>query len=214
MNVDVVGVAPLSQRTWKLKGQIKGQIKGQPLRFIKGHWKRKGPNTVVHFADGVSVLALERKNGDVLPCFINTTRYDEVKSYRWTASPVRGKDFYAITTITIRSGRRTTLKMHQLLTGFIYDEVDHIKGNGLDNRDNNLRDAQGRNQQNCGLRSNNTSGVTGVSRTKTKSWYAYIRLNGKSRSLGKFKDKVKAISARRFAEQELFGAFAREAVAA
>lgn len=54
------------------------------------------------------------------------------------------------------------------------------------------------------LRSNNTSGHTGVGLDKkTGKWYAFINFQGKHYFLGSYKEKVKAIDARRRAEERL-----------
>jgi len=54
--------------------------------------------------------------------------------------------------------------------------VDHINRNGLDNRKVNLRLVDQRTQSiNQSIKSNNTSGVTGVSYKKSKGWVAHWR---------------------------------------
>jgi len=81
-------------------------------------------------------------------------------------------------------------------------DIDHINGNRLDNRINNLREvtSQG-NAQNRKLGSNNTSGVVGVRWSKFHSkWYAVINVNKKQKHLGYFENKEDAVSARKTAE--------------
>src|SRR4029077_6421615 len=99
--------------------------------------------------------------------FINTERYPLVKDCRWHVHGGNGRPFYAETGFRTAHGTKT-FEMQRLLTGFQFEEVDHIDGNGLDNLDNNLRDAQGRNQQNVGLFASNTTGVKGWSVTGTR----------------------------------------------
>ena len=82
--------------------------------------------------------------------------------------------------------------------------IDHINGDKLDNRRENLRRADRREQmanpQNR-LRRNNTSGRVGVSFIKkTGLWYASIMVDGKTKSLGYFASFEEACAARGAAE--------------
>jgi hypothetical protein len=80
--------------------------------------------------------------------------------------------------------------------------VDHIDGNTLNDRWNNLRLATvSQNGRNMRQASHNTSGVTGVCWYKpTSKWEAKIQHEGKSIYLGYFTHKEEAIEARRKAE--------------
>jgi hypothetical protein len=91
-------------------------------------------------------------------------------------------------------------------------QIDHINGNQLDNRIANLRLASNaENSRNCKLSKNNTSGVTGVSyHAKAKKWFAQIMLNRKNNNLGLFNTKEEAIAARKKAETQYFGQFAKQ----
>ena len=61
---------------------------------------------------------------------------------------------------------------------------------------------------NTRIRSNNTSGVTGVSKHKqTNKWRAYIEYNQKYIHLGLFNTKEEAIKARKEAELKYFGEY-------
>ena len=83
------------------------------------------------------------------------------------------------------------------------DSIDHINGNTLDNRIENLREANHIvNGKNKTRPSNNTSGFMGVSRTNNGKWYACVRLNGKTKSLGKFSNIEDAVAARAAANIE------------
>jgi hypothetical protein len=88
--------------------------------------------------------------------------------------------------------------------------VDHINRNTLDNRKENLRFASDtESSQNKGLRSDNTSGVTGVSWYKhMRKWYAEIKYYGKKIRLGSYDNKEDAIAARLKAEKQYYGEFA------
>jgi hypothetical protein len=61
---------------------------------------------------------------------------------------------------------------------------------------------------NSGLKSNNTSGVKGVSWSKSKSkWRAHIMVSGKQLHLGYYDNIEAATGARMRAEQEQWGEF-------
>jgi hypothetical protein len=81
---------------------------------------------------------------------------------------------------------------------------EKIKGYRAKNRAKKLEklDHIDRDKINRGLRTNNTSGYTGVSRMRTK-WCAYIRINGKRKGLGcSFATKEAAAAAYRKAAEE------------
>ena len=82
------------------------------------------------------------------------------------------------------------------------NQIDHINGNPLDNRIENLRDVCIQdNHRNKSRFCSNTSGVTGVSwNNKKKKWIASIRTGPKPTYLGSFINKEDAIAARKEAE--------------
>ena len=90
--------------------------------------------------------------------------------------------------------------------------VDHINGNRLDNRMENLRLVnRAQNNMNKGLGSNNTSGHTGVAWDKSKrKWGAKIQIGGKTKYLGRYTDIENAIKARTEAEEKYFGEYRRK----
>lgn len=81
--------------------------------------------------------------------------------------------------------------------------IDHINGNKIDNRPDNLRDvSQAVNGRNQRMKVNNTSGVTGVSwRKDMRKWAAHINVSGKRTHLGYFASLDKATVARKAAEK-------------
>ena len=98
---------------------------------------------------------------------------------------------------------RKSYKAHRIAWLLTYgswpeDQIDHINGNGLDNRLENLRDVSLiENLRNQKIPKNNTSGTIGVSFYKKDQYYqASIQINGKSKYLGYFKNKEEAIAAR------------------
>jgi hypothetical protein len=91
-------------------------------------------------------------------------------------------------------------------------QVDHINGDGLDNRRSNLRLATG--SQNQGNSRKRRDGVTsqyrGVSWNKRAGkWQALLRREGKLQYLGYFSDEEAAARAYDAAALEQWGSFAR-----
>lgn len=90
------------------------------------------------------------------------------------------------------------------------DEIDHINGIRSDNRIVNLRPAtRSQNQRNIGRRSDNSSGVKGVTWHKhARKWQAQIQTNGKNVYLGRFDNVSDAAEAYSRAAAERHGEFA------
>lgn len=91
------------------------------------------------------------------------------------------------------------------------DQIDHINGDKTDNRIANLREAtNSQNGKNLNLSSRNTSGVSGVHfDTWAGRWKAAIKVGGKNINLGRWRDKESAVAARKRAEEQYFGKWAR-----
>ncbi|MDE4303571.1 HNH endonuclease [Phaeobacter gallaeciensis] len=89
--------------------------------------------------------------------------------------------------------------------GYLPDCIDHINGNGLDNRWHNLRDAsQSENMMNANFSELNTSGRVGVLWIQERrKWRARITSGGKTHYLGEFVKFEDACRAREAAEQKL-----------
>jgi hypothetical protein len=101
-------------------------------------------------------------------------------------------------------------KAHRLAWLYVHgklpdDQIDHIDGDGLNNRIANLRDVTSReNCRNTRLRSTNKSGVVGVYFQKSSArWRAQIGTGSGNKHLGYFTDIKDAIAARKTAEIEL-----------
>lgn len=87
--------------------------------------------------------------------------------------------------------------------------VDHKNGDKLDNHQSNLRVCtENENQRNVPKRSHNTSGFKGV-RYSFGKWQAYILVNKRQISLGRFIDKIEAAKAYNEGAVKYHGEFAR-----
>ncbi len=82
------------------------------------------------------------------------------------------------------------------------DHIDHIDGDGLNNRIANLRSVTNTvNSRNQRMHSTNTSGFNGVYLTKNGDrWWASIKVDGKQIGLGTFENIADAAEARKAAD--------------
>lgn len=79
--------------------------------------------------------------------------------------------------------------------------IDHINGDGTDNRWENIRSVQvTENNRNMRLFATNTSGVFGVSKFCDR-WQSHIWIKNKQINLGTFDTKSEAVAARKAAEK-------------
>ena len=110
----------------------------------------------------------------------------------------------------LKDNRRRHMSMHRFVTGASGGRrvvVDHINGNGLDNRRENLRICTNQQNQGNAKARRGSSQFKGVSR-KGNRWIAYIQFNRKFRSLGSFESEHDAALAYDAAALECFGEFA------
>ena len=115
-----------------------------------------------------------------------------VDGSNWCAS-VQGRAVYAVTNIDLGNDKRTTVRMHRLIMQPSPNtEIDHVSGDGLDNRRVNLREVtSAENSQNQGVRVNNASGFKGVTwHNGTSKWRAQIITNGVYSHLGLFTNQL------------------------
>ena len=132
--------------------------------------------------------------------------FDELSKHKWYF------DKYAIRT-DYKNNR--IYMMHRVIINTPKGmDTDHVNGNKLDNRRNNLRVSnRSQNVANNGLRKNNTIGFKGVeflkNRNFNKPWHARLTLNYRCISLGCFSTAIEAAQAYNRAALKYFGEFAR-----
>jgi hypothetical protein len=133
-----------------------------------------------------------------------------VKEYKWYAHQDLCGKYYAVAWTKMVNGKRKLLLMHRLLLAATKgQQIDHINGNSLDNRRENLRFCNcSQNQQNRKVTSG-TSLFKGVSRCKTTNrWRADIKSNGKQVFIGRFDTELEAAKAYDTKAKDLFKEFA------
>jgi len=117
-----------------------------------------------------------------------------------------------------KNGKKYYFRVHRLVALMFIPNpqnkpyVDHIDNNIINNNVNNLRWANGQdNNRNRSLAKNNTSGVKGVHWDKrVKKWRAVIECNGKRQDLGYYDELEDAKKARQKRAKELYGEFLNE----
>ena len=132
--------------------------------------------------------------------------YETIAAFGWHVARRHSGIYYAIRNVCRRDGGRTTEQMHRvvlmrklgrLIVGGM--QCDHINGNGLDNRRENLREVTfAQNQRNCRRRSANPSSqYLGVSwHGRVKKWVVRISIGVKRLSLGYHDTELAAAHAR------------------
>lgn len=145
---------------------------------------------------------------------VDVEDFDLVMQYRWSVmEAVRGRGRsgpYAVTSsICDANGKQRTTRMHVLIMGQLW--IDHVNGDGLDNRRSNLRPATvAQNNRNRRPTVGTSSQFKGVRwYPPREKWNARIGHNGKLRHLGYFEDEIEAAKAYDEAARLLFGEYAR-----
>jgi hypothetical protein len=163
----------------------------------------KRPNDIRRNMNGTITIFL--KGGH--ECVIDDADYNKVKDHRWYASICnRSGKPYVSTNEKLGPNKFRVLGIHRLLLDVPTDKVcDHINGDTLDNRRENIRPASiAENMRNrssgCGWKGVKDCGG---------SFAAAIGFNKKRIHLGTFKDAADAAQAYNFAAAELHGEFAR-----
>ena len=133
--------------------------------------------------------------------------FDWLNKYNWCYYRVG----YAARGIRSRKeGWQKTIYMHQQIMN-VNSDIDHINGDGLDNRRENLRIAtHAENLRNRPAPISNTSGYKGVSWDKSRNkWLVSITVNYKKIHLGRYIDIKEAAKAYNNAVLKYFGDFGR-----
>ena len=148
-------------------------------------------------------IALYGEKGKGKYIFLDNEDFGKVNQYKW---------YYESGYATNKSWLKPKIRIHQLiLKSKNNKEIDHINGNGLDNRKCNLRLVSHKNNSiNRKINKNNSSGFKGVSFKKDiHKWQSSIRVNYKIIYLGYFKTAKEGAIAYNQAALKYFGQYAR-----
>jgi hypothetical protein len=156
-----------------------------------------------------TVKELELSQGKV--ALLDAEDFEWLSQWKWSARRHHRRTlWYAVRGVQLADGRHTTVQLHrQILDAPVHLQVDHIDGNGLNNRRGNLRLATAaQNARNRRVISG-TSGFKGVHfHKRDRRWRADIEVDRKTVCLGYFHTPEEAADAYDAAALEHFGEFA------
>ena len=143
---------------------------------------------------------------------VDDSDYDSLNRHKWYASKT-GYCYYAERDSRMSNSKRRHIEMHRVILnapdGVV---VDHINGDGLDNRRSNLRlCTYAENQRHQRLSHRNTTGYKGVTFKKqriSKPYHANIGLNNKLIHIGCYRTAEEAARAYDLAALKCHGEFA------
>lgn len=147
------------------------------------------------------------KNGEI--CHVDDDWFIYLNQWNWKLSK---KDGYAV-----RNGRKSDgdmwnkkIWMHRVINGTPKNKItDHINGNKLDNRKENLRTVDGKqNMYNKKPVKGSSSVYKGVFRLPDGKFEVSIKINSKSVYIGKYSNEEAAANAYNLKAKELFGEYA------
>ncbi len=159
---------------------------------------------------------IELTRGQV--ALVDDADFEGLNQWNWHAwwSPAT-RSFYAIRSVPRADGKRQCVRMHREVLGLPFggrqEQGDHINHDTLDNRRANLRVVScQQNNTNRRKRSDNTSGVKGVSwRKDTGKYRVQIQIAGKKIMLGQYPTLAEASDVSRRAILAYHEEFARMA---
>lgn len=143
---------------------------------------------------------------------VDAADYEWLSKHAWRLNRGDGGNFYAVRTARNRNNKNQLVRMHrEIINAKPHELVDHVNGNGLDNRRVNLRIAtRTQNAMNKSSLANTSSQYKGVSWKKEMGrWVAQITSKKRRLHIGYFADEVAAAHAYDRIARQLYGEFAR-----
>ena len=181
-------------------------------------WRKKGsptartirdPNEFVDYGEYWEIKLYDRKCNYIASAKIDPEDVEKCREYRWYLKKGYDNCLYVISDTG-------PLRIH--LHRFVMDvmdplvQVDHVYGDGLDNRKSQLRECNNaQNTQNQRVHKNNTSGVKNVNWCQREGkWQVEIDAFGKRCYFGRYKDFNTACQIAKIERRKLHKEFTRD----
>ena len=120
--------------------------------------------------------------------FVDAKNYERLMKLNWCVQECKDGRNYAMAKESIGNGKFRKVWMHRYIFNYEYDLVDHADGDGLNNREDNLRPCSpSQNAANRRMAKTNTSGFIGVTWFECRQkWLCQSSKDGKGMHLGLF----------------------------
>lgn len=153
-------------------------------------------------------IPLKGQNGKGLFALVDDADYEFLSQRKWHARTGKYTTYAQSYTSRKAVGGRRTLSMHRVILDAPENmDVDHVNGNGLDNRRENIRLATDQqNNWNSGIKKHSTNKYKGIYK-HGHNWKAEIRVSGKHIPLGHFPTQFEAANAYNEAAKKFHGEF-------
>lgn len=170
----------------------------------------KHPNVYRELEDCYELEIIHK--GNSLCTYFDKNVYTIVNKHHWHIIDKGYNKYYVMTNLPRLNGKQNNLYMHRLIMNIEYDgiyEIDHINGNGLDNKNSNLRVVTKiQNYWNQRKPHNNKSTIAGVYFDKFCNKYrVQIGYNNKVLHLGRYKTLAECAFVKMLAENNFFGEY-------
>ncbi|MGA7885286.1 MAG: hypothetical protein WCA44_06040 [Acidobacteriaceae bacterium] len=142
---------------------------------------------------------------------VDEWHYDRLNAFNWHAHfDPHTKSFYAVRRASDGKRKQIAIQMHRSIA-LNADNKDHKDGNGLNNREHNLRPASpSQNACNRKTRCTSKTGYKGVTcRTGVEGYLVRITVRGKTMALGRTKTAKEGAALYNAAALHYHGEFAR-----
>ncbi len=154
------------------------------------------PNEYVYYNNYAEIILKDKNCVEVARCKIDLDDIEKCKKYKWHLRKVH-KNQYAIA--TIKGSKDIKVHLHRLILNYDGEQdVDHINGDGLDNRKSNLRIVS------RSLNILNMYGIRGIKKVPSGKYQATIMKDYKCIYLGTFDTYEQAVEVRLNAEKQFF----------